>query len=63
LGALIDSFNAMLDLVQERDVALQKARDELEKRVEERTLALRQEIGARMESERALQQQLTRISC
>ncbi len=62
LGALIDSFNAMLDLVQERDVALQKARDELEKRVGERTLALRQEIGARMESERALQQQLTRIS-
>ncbi len=62
LGALIDSFNAMLDLVQERDVALQKARDELEKRVEERTLALRQEIGARMESEKALQQQLTRIS-
>jgi len=37
LGRLIDGFNAMLDQIQHRDSALQSARDDLEKRVEERT--------------------------
>jgi signal transduction histidine kinase/CheY-like chemotaxis protein len=62
LGALIDGFNAMLAQIQERDSALQKAQNDLERRVEFRTQALKLEIAARMESEQALQQQLTRIS-
>jgi signal transduction histidine kinase/ActR/RegA family two-component response regulator len=62
LGALIDGFNAMLTQIQERDLALQKAQNDLERRVEYRTQALKLEIAARVESEHALQQQLTRIS-
>lgn len=37
VGILIDRFNDMLSDVQERDAALQKAKDELEHRVQERT--------------------------
>ncbi len=37
IGGLFDQFNGMLDRIQQRDVALQKAHDELEIRVEERT--------------------------
>src|SRR5207247_10459002 len=62
LGFLIDGFNEMLKRIQERDTALQKAHDELEKRVFERTRELQQEIGERKLTEEALQRQLTRIS-
>jgi len=37
LGLLVDGFNEMLAQIQARDSALQKARDDLERRVEERT--------------------------
>jgi len=37
VGRLIDGFNEMLSGIQQRDLALQVARNELEKRVEERT--------------------------
>src|SRR6202140_3153825 len=37
IGSLFDQFNSMLDRIQQRDVALQKAHDDLERRVEERT--------------------------
>lgn len=37
IGGLFDQFNSMLDRIQQRDVAIQKAHDGLEKRVEERT--------------------------
>ena len=37
VSTLIDSFNEMLNQIQERDTALLRAQDELEKRVEERT--------------------------
>ncbi len=47
LGLLIDGFNAMLEQIQQRDAALREARDELEKRVEERTRELQQEIAER----------------
>jgi PAS domain S-box-containing protein len=40
IGVLFDQFNSMLDRIQQRDVAIQKAHDGLEKRVEERTAYL-----------------------
>jgi two-component system sensor histidine kinase/response regulator len=40
IGLLFDQFNKMLDRIQQRDVALQEAHDDLEKRVEERTAYL-----------------------
>lgn len=62
LGQLIDGFNEMLGQIQTRDVALQAAHDDLEKRVQERTAALEQEVADRRRAEEGLQQQLTRIS-
>jgi PAS domain S-box-containing protein len=47
LGTLIDGFNEMLCQIQERDARLHTARDELEKRVEERTKELQDEIVER----------------
>ncbi len=40
IGVLFDQFNSMLDRIQQRDLAIQKAHDDLEKRVEERTAYL-----------------------
>ncbi len=40
LGQLVDGFNEMLVQIQARDTALQTARDDLEKRVAERTIEL-----------------------
>jgi len=40
IAALIDSFNEMLGQIQERDLALQRAHDELEQRVADRTREL-----------------------
>jgi PAS domain-containing protein len=37
IGVLFDQFNGMLDRIEQRDVAIQKAHDGLERRVEERT--------------------------
>ncbi len=37
IGVLFDQFNSMLDRIQQRDVAIQTAHDDLERRVEERT--------------------------
>ena len=44
IGFLFDRFNEMLGQIQERDVALQQARESLELRVHERTLDLKKEI-------------------
>jgi signal transduction histidine kinase len=41
VGALVEAFNEMLVEIQQRDTALNRAREELEARVEERTAALR----------------------
>ncbi|HEV2453690.1 MAG TPA: ATP-binding protein, partial [Verrucomicrobiae bacterium] len=45
LGNLIDGFNEMLSQIQERDVALHHANEELEKRVRERTRDLEQQFS------------------
>lgn len=42
LGVLVDSFNEMLTEIQHRDAQLQKAKDSLELRVEERTRELKE---------------------
>ena len=44
VGSLVASFNEMLEQVQYRDLALQRARDELELRVAERTRELRRAV-------------------
>jgi signal transduction histidine kinase/CheY-like chemotaxis protein len=45
LGNLIDGFNEMLSQIQERDIALHHANEELEKRVRERTRDLEQQFS------------------
>lgn len=44
LGRLIDGFNGMLAQIQERDGALQRVNDDLERRVQERTQDLQQQF-------------------
>jgi signal transduction histidine kinase len=55
LGLLIDGFNEMLQQIQQRDAALQNAHDELERRVEERTKELQEEIIERKRAEAKIQ--------
>jgi signal transduction histidine kinase/ActR/RegA family two-component response regulator/HAMP domain-containing protein len=62
LGQLIDGFNEMLQQIQARDAALQRANDELEQRVRERTQALEGEIAERKRAEAALQNQFAQTS-
>lgn len=62
LGVLSDGVNEMLAQIQQRDTALQAAHEDLERRVDERTRELQQQITERVAAEKALQQQLTRIS-
>jgi PAS domain S-box-containing protein len=40
IGVLFDQFNNMLDRIQQRDADIQKAHDDLERRIEERTAYL-----------------------
>jgi len=54
IGTLINGFNEMLNQIQQRDAALQVARESLEKRVEERTGELQMEIIERRRAEQAL---------
>ena len=56
LGLLVDGFNEMLAEIQERDAALQRARDTLERRVEERTQELQSENAERRRAEEALRE-------
>jgi two-component system sensor histidine kinase/response regulator len=56
VGVLVDGFNDMLAEIQGRDQELQRAQDELEHRVEDRTAELRQEISVREQTEAALRE-------
>ncbi len=55
IGVLIDGFNGMLGQVELRDLALVKAQDELEDRVDERTMELRLEIAERQQTQAELE--------
>jgi signal transduction histidine kinase len=61
LGELIDGFNEMLGQIQARDVELEEGRQSLERRVQERTRALRQEIVERKQAEERLKATATRL--
>jgi signal transduction histidine kinase len=62
LGTLYDQFNAMLDQIQQRDAAIQRANDELEIKVERRTSQLslaneelKREVTERLRAEKELE--------
>jgi len=54
VGRLVEAFNEMLTGIQERDAALQGAKDQLEVRVQKRTEELRNEVKERQEAEAAM---------
>ncbi len=57
VGALIASFNQMLERIQERDSALQSAKDQLEVRVQERTQQLQEQVNERLRAEEMLSEE------
>jgi PAS domain S-box-containing protein len=61
VGVLIDGFNEMLGQIQARDTDLQHSREDLERRVDERTIELEQEIGDRQRAQEALHESEERI--
>ncbi len=56
LGRLTDSFNDMLVQIETRDVALTSSRDDLERRVAERTRELELEVGVRKVAEDSMRE-------
>ena len=56
IGFLFDRFNEMLGQIQERDLALRKAREGLELRVAERTSELQNEVAERNQAQRSLEE-------
>ncbi len=61
VGVLIDGFNEMLGQIQTRDSELQHAREGLERRVDERTVELEQEIADRQRAQEALHESEEKI--
>jgi len=62
MGQLIEGFNDMLVQIQAKDVALAAAKDDLEKRVQERTRDLQVEIAERKAAESLLQEKDARLT-
>jgi PAS domain S-box-containing protein len=62
VGRLIDGFNEMLSQIQERDRALAAARDDLERRVQERTRELEKEIAERKIAQEQLHEKDARLT-
>ena len=61
VGVLIDGFNEMLGQIQNRDTDLRHAHEDLERRVDERTAELEQEVGDRQRAQEALHESEGRI--
>ncbi len=61
VGVLIDGFNEMLAQIQSRDNELSRAREGLEKSVQERTAELEQEVADRQRAQDALRESEGRI--
>ena len=61
VGVLIDGFNEMLEQIQSRDTELRHAREDLERRVADRTLELEQEVADRQRAQEALHESEGRI--
>jgi two-component system sensor histidine kinase/response regulator len=61
VGTLIDGFNEMLGQIQIRDSELRHAREDLERRVDERTIELEQEVADRQRAQEALHESEGRI--
>jgi PAS domain S-box-containing protein len=57
VGTLIVSFNQMLERIQERDSALQSAKDQLEVKVQERTHQLQKQVNERVRAEETLSEE------
>src|SRR6202158_491959 len=61
VGVLIDGFNEMLEQIQKRDAELRHAGEDLERRVDERTIKLEQEMADRQRAQEALHESEERI--
>jgi two-component system sensor histidine kinase/response regulator len=53
-GILVTSFNQMLERIEQRDLALQNAKDQLEQRVEQRTADLQRVVAERIRAEQEM---------
>jgi signal transduction histidine kinase len=62
LGLLIKAFNEMLAQIQQRDLALVNANEQLERKVEERTVDLKEEVAVRRKAENELAQTVKKLT-